>query len=90
MIVPTDPIAVLSIFKKQGVPKKLAVLLEGESLFNDGTGIVIFRVILGLILTGTFSLGQGVLEFIKVVLGGLIIGLFLGYLISIINRIKKD
>ena len=91
MIVPTDPIAVLSIFKKQGVPKKLAVLLEGESLFNDGTGIVIFRVILGLILTGTFSLGQGVLEFIKVVLGGLIIGLFLGYLISkIISKIEDN
>lgn len=91
MIAPTDPIAVLSIFKKLGVPKKLSMLLEGESLFNDGTGIVIFRVILGLILTSTFSLTNGVAQFLKVVLGGLILGGAFGYVIArIITKIEDN
>ncbi len=91
MIVPTDPVAVLSIFKKLGAPKKLAVLLEGESLFNDGTGIVIFRVLLALILTGSFSLANGVLQFLTLVLGGLIIGSFSGYFVSkVISKIDDN
>jgi len=50
LITPTDPISVLSILKQVGAPKQLRVLLEGESLFNDGTGVAIFSVILAIAL----------------------------------------
>ncbi|MFH2019915.1 MAG: Na+/H+ antiporter [archaeon] len=79
IIAPTDPISVLALFKKLGVDKKLSVIVEGESIFNDGTGIVMFIIILGLIETGTFSLTGTIQEFIVVSLGGLAVGLIIGY-----------
>ncbi|NQY43925.1 MAG: cation:proton antiporter, partial [Legionellales bacterium] len=51
----TDPVAVISIFKKLGAPKKLTILVEGESLFNDATSIVTSKIILTVILSGTFT-----------------------------------
>ncbi|MBN2367770.1 Na+/H+ antiporter [Candidatus Woesearchaeota archaeon] len=90
MIAPTDPIAVLAIFKRLGVSKRLAVLLEGESLFNDGTGIVLFGLFLSLITTGTFSFRDGVLEFFKLVFGALILGVVIGYLASKVMKGLKD
>jgi len=90
MIAPTDPIAVLAIFKKQNVSRSLGVLVEGESLFNDGTGIVIFRIILGLVLSGTFSILQGVVQFLTFTIGGVLIGFLLGYLASRISKHLDD
>ena len=90
MIMPTDPVSVLALFKKLGVSRELSVLVEGESLFNDGTGIVLFSVILTLIenQNSQFNLGQTIIDFFFVVLGGLIIGLITGYAIySILKRL---
>ena len=82
IVAATDPIAVLAIFKRLGAPHDLEVLVEGESLFNDGTAVVLSRILLGVVLAGTFDPLQGLLNFILVVGGGVLIGVFAGMLVS--------
>ena len=53
LISATDPVAVIALFKELGVPKRLSTLVDGESLFNDATAIVMFHILLGIIGTGT-------------------------------------
>lgn len=78
----TDPVAVVALFRAVGAPRRLALLVEGESLLNDGTAIVIYNLVLVIALTGAFSLGQSIVEFVKVALGGLGVGFLLGFLVS--------
>jgi len=88
----TDPVSVLAIFKEFKVPQRLRAIVEGESLFNDGTAVVIFSVILGL-LTGEasgFSLPATVGRFVFVSLGGVITGLVLGYVAYHVHRRLDD
>lgn len=80
LIAATDPVSVVAIFRKMGAPKRLEILLESESLFNDGTAIVVFNLAVASLLGGTFRLGEGVLDFIRVAGGGLFVGLALGWL----------
>jgi len=88
LVAATDPVAVVSLFRLLGVPKRLSVLVEGESLLNDGTALVLFNLMLAIVITGEFNLLSGVLEFIKVSLGGIMLGLLLGWIISrLISRI---
>ncbi|MEZ0371925.1 MAG: Na+/H+ antiporter [Candidatus Sericytochromatia bacterium] len=79
MIVATDPVSVLAIFKKLGVPPRLTAVVEGESLFNDGTAIVAFQIVLAVVLTGHFSVFESVQKFLLICLGGLAVGLVIGY-----------
>jgi CPA1 family monovalent cation:H+ antiporter len=55
LIAATDPVAVVSLFRALGVPQKLSLTVEGESLFNDGTAIVVFQIALAAVVTGTFE-----------------------------------
>ena len=80
LIAATDPVAVVSLFRALGVPRKLALTVEGESLFNDGTAIVIFRIALAAVLTGTFDPLTGLYDFFRVSLGGIGVGLVLGWI----------
>ena len=90
LIAATDPVAVVALFRALGVPKRLAVLMEGESLFNDGTAIVIFNLMVIIALTGKFSLAASVADFFRVAIGGIIVGLVLGWLINLlISRVDN-
>ncbi len=79
LIASTDPIAVVSLFRHLGVPRRLALLVEGESLFNDGASITLFQLILAAILMGEVQLGLGVLRFALAVVGAIAIGSVIGY-----------
>ncbi len=90
----TDPVSVISIFKNLGVNRRLAVIMEGESLINDGISVVLFKLSV-FSLTFITSLGLwgaavGVAVFFKVVVGGTLVGLSLGFLISQIGRYFDD
>lgn len=88
LISATDPISVVALFREVGAPKRLSVILEGESLFNDGTAIVLYRILAGIVLAGTFDPLISVRQFLIVALGGGALGLVTGYLFSrLISRI---
>lgn len=90
----TDPVAVLAIFKDMGIPKRLRLLFEGESLFNDGTSLALFLVLLELITKNTFTTGtflQGLGSFAIMVVGGMILWILVGVCFSsLIQRIKNN
>jgi NhaP-type Na+/H+ or K+/H+ antiporter len=84
LISATDPVAVVAILRELGAPKRLGVLIEGESLLNDGTSIVVFNALIGLLAgsVAVFDLGATSLEFVRVVAGGCAVGLALGMVVT--------
>ncbi len=82
LIAATDPVAVLAVFRRLGAPRRLSVLVEGESLLNDGTAIAVFGIVLAMALGQGFSLAGSASHFVSVAVGGVVVGLSLGWLIS--------
>lgn len=82
LIAATDPVAVVALFRRLGAPRRLQVLLESESLLNDGTAIVMFGLMLTIALQGRFDLRQSISQFVTIAGGGLVAGLILGLSIS--------
>ena len=82
LISPTDPIAVLALLRRLGAPKKLEVIIAGESLFNDGVGVVIFVGLLEVVAgEHPFDPGHLAILFLREALGGATFGLAAGYLV---------
>jgi len=101
MTAATDPISVLALFRKMAVDHRLSLILEAESLFNDGTAVVLFKLVLALAIAGGASLGANVnadafslsavsIQFILSVLGGAGIGLAVGFCSSYVTRFFDD
>ncbi|MDQ7986773.1 sodium:proton antiporter [Pseudomonas sp. G34] len=87
LISPTDPIAVMGILKSAGAPKPLATTIVGESLFNDGTAVVVFTILLGILQLGsTPDAGTIGMLFLHEAVGGVLVGAALGYGVLLMLR----
>ncbi len=83
---PTDAIAATSVFRRLGLPRRAAAIVEGESLFNDATALVAYRTALLATIGGTFVLADAVAGFAAAVVGGIAIGVVVGVAASLVLR----
>jgi CPA1 family monovalent cation:H+ antiporter len=93
IISPTDPVAVLSLFKEYKAPRRLAMIFEGESLFNDGTAMALFMVLLAVAqkgFHGTETVLGGLLDFTVMLVVGILIGLLMAAIFSRALRYTKN
>ena len=86
IVSPTDPIAATAIARRLGVPRKLVTIVEGESLINDGTGLVLYRVAVAAVVTGSFSAWHTGGLFVVSALGGVGVGLAVGWVVRQARR----
>jgi Na+/H+ antiporter len=90
IVAPTDPLAATAIARHQNAPRRIVSLIEGESLVNDGTALVAYKVAVTAALGGGFSLWHAGMEFVLGATGGVLIGLAVGFLIAEIRRRLDD
>jgi CPA1 family monovalent cation:H+ antiporter len=90
MLSPTDPVSVLALFKEYGVARGLRTIVEGESVFNDGVAVVLYLIVLEVLHGEPVTVVAGLVEFIKVVAGGALVGLALGYLTHRLYSVIDD
>jgi Na+/H+ antiporter len=90
VVSPTDPIAATSIARRLGVPRRLVTVIEGESLVNDATALVLYRVAVAAVLTGSFSLWETGGRLIVNAAAGVAIGLAVGMVVRQVRRRMHD
>jgi monovalent cation/hydrogen antiporter len=90
VVSPTDPTAASSIAERLGLPRRLIAIIEGESLVNDGTGLVAFKFAVAAVVSGSFSMLDASGSFVLNVVGGIAIGLGVGYVIRQVRRRLDD
>jgi CPA1 family monovalent cation:H+ antiporter len=86
IVSPTDPIAATAIMRRLGVPRRVVTIVEGESLVNDGTALVLYRVAVTAAVASTFSFWGAAWHFLWAAAGGIGIGLVVGYLVAALRR----
>ncbi len=90
IVAPTDPLAAVAIAQRLRVPRRIQRILEGEGLVNDSTGLVTYRIAVAAAMTGSFSIGNAGLEFLKMAGGGIGFGLIIGWVATQIQRRIDD
>jgi monovalent cation/hydrogen antiporter len=90
IVSPTDPLAATTIARRLGVPRRLVTVLEGESLVNDATALVAYRIAVAVAVGGSFVAWQGGLRFVVGVAGGVAVGLVVGWLAAEARRRLDD
>jgi Na+/H+ antiporter len=86
VVAPTDPIAATSIADRLGLPRRVVAVVEGESLVNDGTALVVYRFAVAAVLTGSFSLWEAGLRFVLNAAGGIAVGIAVGAVVVAVRR----
>jgi Na+/H+ antiporter len=81
IVSPTDAVAATTVAQRLGVPRRIVTVLEGESLVNDATGIVAYRVAVAAVVTGAFSVWEAGLQFVVGAVGGVAVGFAVGWLV---------
>src|SRR6266404_3958707 len=90
IISPPDAVAALSVTQNLKVPRRIIVILEGESLINDATSFISFRFAVAAVMSGAFSLTQASLQFLLVAAGGICVGLAIGWLATQVQKRLDD
>lgn len=90
IVSPPDAVAATSILSRLNIPRHLVTILEGESLVNDASGLVIYKLAIAAALTGGFSLGEATAQFALVSAGGVLIGIVIGYAFVAIHKRLGD
>ena len=86
IVSPTDPAAATAIMRRVGAPRRMVNILEGESLFNDATALVAYKVAVAAAVGESVSAGHAVLEFFREAAGGIAIGLAVGWVIAEVRK----
>jgi CPA1 family monovalent cation:H+ antiporter len=82
LVAPTDTVAVAAIAEQVRLPRRLITVLEGEGLLDDATGLVAYRMAVGVVLSGSFSVWEAGYELVMVTAGGVAVGLIVGWLVT--------
>jgi Na+/H+ antiporter len=90
IVSPTDPAAATAIMRRVGAPRRMVNILEGESLFNDATALVLYKVAVAAAIGQGVSAEEGILEFFGVVAGGIAVGLAVGWVIAVVRKRVDD
>ena len=90
IVSPTDPVAATAIMRQLGAPRRLVNVIEGESLVNDATALVAYRVAVAAAVGGSFSVLDAGLEFVGSAAGGIAVGLVVGFVVAEIRRRLDD
>src|SRR5207248_8349216 len=86
VVSPTDPLAATAIARRLGVPRRIVAIVEGESLVNDGTALVLYRVAVVAVVSGSFSIWDAGFRLIWTAAGGVAVGLVIGFVIAEVRR----
>lgn len=90
VLAPTDAPAATAIFRRLGAPERVRLLVEGESMINDATALVLYRIAVGVATGGAFSLGGAAFEFVEIAAGGIVVGLAVAYVSDLVLRRQHE